>query len=273
MRLIEIPSRLEADDNIAAFWIPAGQILAGDEREFSYRLTWGDLVPDANDALAHVAETRTGQGGVSGVENATTLRKFVIDFAGGDLAAMAPDSKFDIAATVSAGTITSTSFSRIDANGMWRLVLDVETIGQPVIELKAAVSTGGRPLTKPGSISGAENRHEARRIPVPWRTSGRPAEHAQTGPGTRPQPPRPAAVRVPGLAASLTPPMTVVSPSNGQAGRVTTLRLLMLTFAAAASLAAGWAFLHLVGGNRPSALDWVRTVLLVIATFWLVFGA
>lgn len=66
--------------------------------------------------------------------------------------------------------------------------------------------------------------------------------------------------------------MTVVSPSNGQAGRVTTLRLLMLTFAAAASLAAGWAFLHLVGGNRPSALDWVRTVLLVIATFWLVFG-
>lgn len=46
----------------------------------------------------------------------------------------------------------------------------------------------------------------------------------------------------------------------------------MLSFAAVASLAAGWAFLHLVGGNRPSALDWLRTVLLVIATFWLVFG-
>lgn len=46
----------------------------------------------------------------------------------------------------------------------------------------------------------------------------------------------------------------------------------MLSFAAVASLAAGWAFLHLVGGSRPSALDWLRTVLLVIATFWLVFG-
>lgn len=148
VRLIEIPSRLEADDNIAAFWIPAGPIAAGDEREFSYRLTWGDLKPDPNDVLAHVAETRTGQGGVSGVENATTLRKFVIDFAGGDLARMAPDSKFDIAATISAGTITSTSFSRIEANGMWRLVLDVDTIGQSVIELRASVSTGGKALTE-----------------------------------------------------------------------------------------------------------------------------
>lgn len=148
VRLIEIPSRLEADDNIAAFWIPVGPIVAGDEREFSYRLTWGDLKPDPNDVLAHVAETRTGQGGVSGVENATTLRKFVIDFAGGDLARMAPDSEFDIAATVSAGAITSTSFSRIEANGMWRLVLDVDTIGQSVIELRASVSTGGRALTE-----------------------------------------------------------------------------------------------------------------------------
>lgn len=66
--------------------------------------------------------------------------------------------------------------------------------------------------------------------------------------------------------------MTAISPSQGHAGRVIALRLFMLSFAAVASLAAGWAFLHLVGGSRPSALDWLRTVLLVIATFWLVFG-
>lgn len=41
---------------------------------------------------------------------------------------------------------------------------------------------------------------------------------------------------------------------------------------AATSLAAGSAFLHLVGGTRPGALDWVRTVLFVVAGFWLLWG-
>lgn len=148
VRLIEIPSRLEVDDNIVAFWIPAGTIAAGDSREFTYRLAWGNLPPDPADPLAHVAATRTGQGGVSGVENTHTLRKFVVDFAGGELAEMAPGSEFDIEASVSAGSIQSQTFSRIESNGAWRLVLDVETVGQSLIELRAAISAGGRPLTE-----------------------------------------------------------------------------------------------------------------------------
>ena len=148
VRLIEIPSKLEADDNIVAFWIPETPAAAGDEREFSYRLIWGDLLPDPKAPLAHVAETRIGLGGVSGVANDATLRKFVIDFAGGELQEMHPDTPFDVEATVSAGSIVSTAFSRIPANGMWRLVLDVDTAGQTLVELKASVGTEGRPLTE-----------------------------------------------------------------------------------------------------------------------------
>ncbi len=148
VRLIEIPSKLEADDNIVAFWIPEEPIAAGDEREYSYRLVWGDLLPDPDAPLAHVAQTRVGLGGVSGVANAATLRKFVIDFAGGELLQMHPDTPFDVEATVSAGSIVSTAFSRIPANGMWRLVLDVDTTGQTLIELKASVGTEDRPLTE-----------------------------------------------------------------------------------------------------------------------------
>lgn len=55
-------------------------------------------------------------------------------------------------------------------------------------------------------------------------------------------------------------------------GRAGWLRLLTLGFAAAVSLTAGWAFLDLIGGNRPVLLDWVRTVLLVLTGFWLVWG-
>lgn len=54
--------------------------------------------------------------------------------------------------------------------------------------------------------------------------------------------------------------------------RAVTLRVVTLALAAAASLAAGWAFLHLVGGYRPSWLDWLRTSVFAVTVFWLVWG-
>lgn len=55
-------------------------------------------------------------------------------------------------------------------------------------------------------------------------------------------------------------------------GQTALLRLLTLTFAAAICLTAGLAFIDLIGGNRPGWLDWVRTILLVLTGFWLVWG-
>lgn len=148
VRLIEIPAKSETDDNIAAFWIPNEPPKAGGEREYGYRLIWGDLVPAQEAELAHVVETRIGKGGVSGVENALSLRKFVVDFDGGRLAELSPDTIFEVDAKASAGEITSSTFSRIDANGLWRLVLDIETSGENLIELRASIGSGGEPLTE-----------------------------------------------------------------------------------------------------------------------------
>lgn len=148
IRLIEIPAKLEADDNIGAFWIPAEPVLAGQSREVSYRLVWGDLNPDPASTMAHVAETRAGQGGVSGVENAATLRKFVVDFVGGDLADLTNATPPDVVATVSGGVAQHTALSRIDANGAWRLVFDVETDGTAPLELRAYLVGTGRQLTE-----------------------------------------------------------------------------------------------------------------------------
>lgn len=148
VRLIEIPAKLEADDNIGAFWIPAEPALAGQSREFGYRLIWGDLNPDINSDLAYVAETRSGQGGVSGVENAVSLRKFVVDFAGAALADISAETPPDVVATVSGGVAQHTALSRIDANGAWRLVFDVETDGTAPLELRAYLVGSGRQLTE-----------------------------------------------------------------------------------------------------------------------------
>lgn len=148
VRLIEIPAKLEADDNIVAFWIPAEPALAGESREYSYRVVWGDLDPENNPAMAYVAETRGGVGGVSGVENAASLRKFVVDFKGGELDALPPGTPLDVLATVGGGVMRNSVLSRVDANGAWRLVMDVETEPGATVELKAYLVGLGRKLTE-----------------------------------------------------------------------------------------------------------------------------
>jgi glucans biosynthesis protein len=148
VRLIEIPARLEADDNIVAFWIPAEPALAGTSREFSYRMIWGDLNPDPASPMAYVAGTRAGAGGVSGVENAANLRKFVVDFQGGELDSFTRETPIDVLATATGGAVVSSVLSRVEANGAWRLVLDIETDDSAPLELKAYLVGLGRKLTE-----------------------------------------------------------------------------------------------------------------------------
>lgn len=149
VRLIEIPAKLEAEDNIVAFWVPSEPVKAGDAREFSYKLIWGDLNPDPKDELAHVVETRGGQGGFSGVENDAALRKFVIDFKGDALDQVAdPNRPFDVVASATGGRVVSSTIQKVDANGVWRLVLDVLIDSDTPVELKAYLVGGGRRVTE-----------------------------------------------------------------------------------------------------------------------------
>lgn len=81
VQLVEIPSLQEIHDNIVAYWVPEQQLKAGGEYVFSYRLIWlNDVMKDRE--LASVTATRTGVGGVSGINLGNTDRKFVIDFTG-----------------------------------------------------------------------------------------------------------------------------------------------------------------------------------------------
>lgn len=150
VRLVEIPSDLEVNDNIVAFWVPEAPAKAGEMREFSYRLRWGDLPPDPADDRAHVVETRAGVGGVSGVENTEGTRKFVIDFKGGLLGRLPGDKVDDltIAATAAGGAIVTQTLSAIPGEGVWRLVLDVSAPNGSTVELSAHVAGYGRKLTE-----------------------------------------------------------------------------------------------------------------------------
>lgn len=148
VRLFEIPTDLEVNDNIVAFWIPEGPVKAGEEREFAYRLRWGSLAPDAGDPRAYVAETRSGVGGVSGVETTEGTRKFVIDFRDGLLARLGEDAEVEAVVSVEGGVIETQVLAPIPETGTWRLVLDVAAKPGAVVELGAHVAGFGRKLTE-----------------------------------------------------------------------------------------------------------------------------
>lgn len=148
VRLVEIPSDLEVNDNIVAYWAPEGAFAAGSERSFEYRLRWGMLEPDPDAMLAHVMETRTGVGGVSGVESDGGARKFVVDFKGGRLGALPPDSDVAAQLSVTRGEIVTHALSKVGGTDIWRLVADVVPEPGAATELIAYIEGYGERLSE-----------------------------------------------------------------------------------------------------------------------------
>ncbi len=149
IRLIEIPSNLEANDNIVAFWIPEAPARAGEALAFDYRLHWGMTPPgDASSDLARVLRTRAGKGGVSGVEDTPDRRKFVVDFEGGILRELSEAKEVSARVSATNGEIAETVLSRIEGTDTWRLVLEVQAPAGAVVELSANLSGYGRDLSE-----------------------------------------------------------------------------------------------------------------------------
>lgn len=149
VRLFELPTALEIHDNIGCFWVPDAPVKAGDMREFSYRLHWGMLRPDADDDLAYVMSTRSGIGGASGLEKPPDTHKFVVDFVGGALSRL---PNFDVVImpviTVAGGKADVVTLSKLPDSDIWRLVIDVASEQGALVEISAHIAGYGRKLTE-----------------------------------------------------------------------------------------------------------------------------
>lgn len=148
VRLVEIPTDLEVNDNIVAFWVPEAKPVPGEMQEFAYRLHWGALPVDPAADIAYVKETRAGAGGVSGVENTDGTRKFVVDFAGGMLAALPGDAEVEGVVTIAGGKIAVQTLSKIEGLEIWRLVIDILPEADATVELVAHIAGYGRKLSE-----------------------------------------------------------------------------------------------------------------------------
>lgn len=149
VRLVEIPTELEVNDNIVAFWVPPGEgAAAGEAREYRYRLHWGDLAASEETGLARVVATRAGHAGVAGVEDEVPGRKFVIDFRGPALEGLPPDAAVEAVVTANGAEILSQTLEKVPEGGLWRVVIDVAPPEDDLAELAVHLAGYGRKLSE-----------------------------------------------------------------------------------------------------------------------------
>jgi periplasmic glucans biosynthesis protein len=150
VQLVEIPTTDEIHDNIVAYWQPHGSVKAGETLPLAYRLYWQDDEPHPATDVAHVIGTRIGRGGIPGKPSPQDRNswKFVIDFMGGPLAAMAP--RFDVkpVVTLSRGTISNAYVIRVVGTEIWRAFFDVHAQGDQPMDLRCFLRLAGKTLSE-----------------------------------------------------------------------------------------------------------------------------
>lgn len=152
VRLVEIPTDNETNDNIVAFWTPETPVKAKSRINLAYRLHWTGDVPAPTD-LARVVATRTGRPGEPGKDGDATGRKVAVEFRGENLLALR--SAIDIQADVTArgGQIRLLSHYPADrreaeTDALWRVVFDVAPDGAEPADVRVVLRQNGRALSE-----------------------------------------------------------------------------------------------------------------------------
>ncbi len=137
--LVEIPTDLETNDNIAAFWVPENAPQPGSTYEFRYRMSWG-MHSQETDGLAYVTGTYAGLGGNSGSSDPVNTRRFAVNFAGGTLANLPNDARPD--PVVSLSDNARLHFTNVDRlpDGGWRLTVELERTDSGPVEISGKLS-------------------------------------------------------------------------------------------------------------------------------------
>jgi glucans biosynthesis protein len=146
VRLVELPTAGETEDNIVAFWTPAQTISRGSSLDLDYRLYWTAEEP-ALVGVARVTATRFGRGGQPGDPVPAGRRRFVVDFAGGPLAGLTQRGQVEAVVTASRGAPIATAVSPVAGQPMWRLMFDID-LAAGVTDLRAYLRRGADALTE-----------------------------------------------------------------------------------------------------------------------------
>jgi periplasmic glucans biosynthesis protein len=150
VELMELPTPDETHDNIVAYWQPARAYEPGQEVNLSYRLraagAIGTMHPGGKAINTFQAPPRASG---SNAPSDPTHRRFIIDFAGGNLPYYfsAPD-QVQLVPSTSVGQITNTFLMPNDHTGGFRAAIDVKLEPGQSTDLRAFLKAGSRTLTE-----------------------------------------------------------------------------------------------------------------------------
>ena len=150
VELVEIPTANETHDNIVAYWTPKQPYEPGQEIAFGYRMSaigsTDDMHPGGK--VVNTFQTPARASGSAEPGDPTT-RRFLIDFAGGDLEFYLGDPALvQVVPSASAGRITHTFVVPNPHTRGFRAAFDVKLEAGQTTDLRAFLRAGGRTLTE-----------------------------------------------------------------------------------------------------------------------------
>lgn len=147
--LVEIPSDSETNDNIVAYWVPATRMKAGDSATYKYRLrSFDEHLPE--NAFAKVIRTRIGWGANPGQANPPPVskRKFIIDFRGGELENLSPESPLVAELQNSSGAISELGVRQLPDGRTWRASFKLEPSGNEAADIRLSLKLRDQRLSE-----------------------------------------------------------------------------------------------------------------------------
>lgn len=149
VELVEIPTPDETHDNIVVYWAGDRPFRAGDHRHYRYRLILFDDLPPG-DLPARVVRTRSGWGAVPGVPDLPprSLRRYIVDFAGGVLQGLESSAELEVRLDASTGSISDLGVRRLPGDAGWRATFLLEPEGLSPADLRLLLTLNGTPVTE-----------------------------------------------------------------------------------------------------------------------------
>jgi glucans biosynthesis protein len=153
VELVQLPTDEEIHDNVVAYWVPEALPAPGVPFDFAYRVQW-QMNSEQRPPGAWVAQTRRGR---SYGKLAAGEEKFVIDFDGPALRALAADARVEPVVTAPAGVTVRAAIAyrseAAGAAGAWRLALRVQRDPHSLppaapLELRAFLRSGTTTLSE-----------------------------------------------------------------------------------------------------------------------------
>ncbi len=143
VRLLELPTENEFNDNIVAMWVPERLPPPGEALELEYKLHW--CLDQIRPPAGYVVATRHGHS-----PNETGLERFVVDFDGKYLNNQRADPAIEHVLTVGDGaTLVHSSLQKNIYNGTWRVSFALKPDGsKKPVELRCFLRKPPHVLTE-----------------------------------------------------------------------------------------------------------------------------